>query len=322
MIPYLSPQAKEEFLHDHKMIDSPLTEEDHRCLSSINFHFLMGYTRNYRALVDSGKWEGPKNFGDIRGLLDAETELSGFLASWIHKAEQYLRALTVTYYCSVQGHGCGYMEWDKWEEIGEKGVVREILKNIRRHHEPYLDYAIKERAATLGIAVPGKHDRLDYGIWHSLLEEIPLWATIDSFTVGTLSQFLNYCEIPGTEGGKLSTAIAQELGVSKNHFSQVMHCFSVTRNLLFHQQRLWMRPVPVSPGVPKHLLRRRYQGEGFKDQNREAHFIALINISQLLPRAERTRYLDSLDSFMQNNELYRMGIMESPFSKTNPNRRY
>ena len=82
-IPFLPPQQQEQFLRDRQMIDHPtLSPGDKEWLRTVNFHFLMGYARHYRNLVDNGYLTGPKKFADIRALVDAEADLATFLTPW------------------------------------------------------------------------------------------------------------------------------------------------------------------------------------------------------------------------------------------------
>lgn len=114
-IPYLSSEGKLHYLVSHKMIDActplPISSE---ILQAINFHFLMGYARHYRNLVDNGYHHGPKSFQEIQQLAEAECDLAAFLTPWIRKAECHLRALTVKHCCSLQKHGEGYLDCSQW----------------------------------------------------------------------------------------------------------------------------------------------------------------------------------------------------------------
>lgn len=68
-------------------------------------------------------------------------------------------------------------------------------------------------------------------------------------------------------------------------------------------------------------LEERYSGFNFGSTYKQAHFIALANISKLLPQSDREQYLNELDTFMNENELYALGIMQPPFLKFTPTRR-
>ena len=73
-----------------------------------------------------------------------------------------------------------------------------------------------------------------------------------------------------------------------------------------------MRPMPKSPGISNDL-QRRYRNHGFKKKNKQAHFIALISVSQFLPQKEQKEYLSQLEKVVAENELFELGVIQSPF---------
>ena len=316
-IPFLHPDQQERFLHDHRMIgDGTLDSEHRKWLKTINFHFLMGYARHYRDLVEAGQVRGPKAFADIKGLVDSEAELATFLTPWIRRVEWVLRAETVKHFCMQQGTGENYLDSGAWtcSERRAERVQVAMLRDILRHGEPYVTSEINERAQQKGIPIPTWCDLQNRIEVMELVEHLPLWSVIDSFTVGTLGKFLRFCG--NQPGGKKSVndLVAADLQVPKRAFNKTVESFGITRNLVFHHQRLWMRPMPKSPGLGN-VLERRYPDDQLKTTFKQAHFIALASISKLLPEPEREIYLDGLDEFMEKNPLYTMGIKTPVFAK-------
>lgn len=320
-IPFLPTQQQEKFLRDRQMIDhSTLSTDDKEWLRTVNFHFLMGYARHYRDLTDSGYRSGPKRFAEIRALVDAEADLATFLTPWIRRAELHIRAVTVKHFCSAQGTGEGYLDPSSWTTRGAVETERlqvTMLRDILRHGEPYVTDEIKARARARGMDVPRWCDRNNAQDVTYLVQNLPFWAIVDSFTVGTLGKFLRYCGRQPGGTKQVNDLVAKELNVPKRAFNITVECFGITRNLVFHHQRLWMRPMPKSPGFSKELDR-RYPTGGFKTTNKQAHFIALASISRLLPAAERETYLDALDKFLDERPLFKMGIVSPPFAQFRP----
>lgn len=319
-VPFLPPEEQEPFLFSAGMIeDIPLTQAEEDWLHSVNFHFLMGYARHYRNLVDEELRSGPKLFSEIKNLVDTEARFAVFITPWIRRAEWHLRALTVKHYCSAQEHGEGYLDCSKWP--GKESRCRKIrfgmLRDIHRHGEPYVTEHFKKRAKLIETSVPKRCARDNEETWLRLISGLPLWAVVDSFTIGTLGKFIQNCgKQPG--GSELvSKLIATELGITHRNLGITVESFGITRNLVFHHQRLWMRPMPKSPGIPNDL-EKRYSNYDFGVTYKQAHFIALATISKLLPQSERGQYLDELETFMNENELYALGIMQPPFLKFTP----
>lgn len=314
-IPFLGLQEREKFLREHNMIDDKkLSDEDRLWLETVNFHYLMGYARNYRAMARQRIVEGPKSFADIRSILDVEVKFSAFMMPWLRQAEWFLRALTVKHFCEKQGTGEGYLNLEKWRshKDGDRELLQhKILDSIQRHPEPYVVDHIKEYADKYDLKPPD-YSYQNRDTWLRLVENLPLWAVIDSFSIGTLGKFIMLCGDQQKGTNPVWKCIAGDLGITAKHFSTAVDSFAVTRNLIFHHQRLWMRPMSKSPGISKEL-QRKFKNAGFKSKNKQAQFIALLNISRFLPKHDRKCYLEALEEIVSSNELFRIGIMESPF---------
>src|SRR5699024_8816880 len=145
----------------------------------------MGYARHYRNLIDESHWKGPKTLTEIKSLVDSEDELAAFLAPWIRRAETHLRALTVKYYCEQQLHGEGYLDIAFWTQP-KKQVQLTMLKDIKRHGEPYDQYHIEQQTRHAGFEIPKWCTFENRETWLSLVQELPLWSVVDSFSIGTL----------------------------------------------------------------------------------------------------------------------------------------
>ena len=315
-IPFLTPPQKERFLRDHEMItDSCMSEEEKKWLETINFHYFIGYARNYRALVGRGLINKPKYFCEIRSIIESEVHLSAFMMPWLRKAEWNLRALTVKHFCKTQEHGEGYLNTSTWlshTDCDREQLQSTMLRCIHRHPERYVVEHIKNQSNQNGLKEPPQYSYTTHDQCLALVQELPLWAVIDSFSIGTLSKFIMLCGTRPKDTDPVWKHITQELGISAQRFSTTMEGFGVTRNLIFHHQRLWMRPMPKSPGISNDL-QRRYRNHGFKKKNKQAHFIALISVSQFLPQKEQKEYLSQLEKVVAENELFELGVIQSPF---------
>lgn len=316
-IPYLQPHERERFLFEKRMIDEGIESPAQReWLESVNFHFLMGYARHYRNLVDDSHWQGSKSLGELQSLVQSEDALAAFMAPWIRLAETNLRALTVKHYCGQQLHGEGYLDISLWAE-SKKNVQLKMLQDIQRHGEPYVQNHIKIRATNLGIEIPYWCGHTERETWLTLVDGLPLWSIVDSFSIGTLGKFLRYCGSQPFGETAVGDLVATDLGINKSSFNKSVECFGITRNLIFHHQRIWMRPLPKNPGFAKDLDR-RYKRFEMRTKNKQAHFIALASLSKLLPEASRETYLAQLDAFMESHQLLALGIIQPPFLQFTP----
>ena len=312
-------QDQISFLHSHGMIEEKhIAEADQDWLQSINFHHLIGYARNYRELVNRKIIDEKKTLSQIRSIIDMEAKLSAFMVPWLREAEWHLRALTVKNYCEEQQHGEGYLNISRWtsRHNGDREKLQqEMVASIFRHREPYVTNHIKDTAIATKVQIPKFYNPRDHEICLDLIKELPLWSVIDSFSVGTLGKFIALCGMqPGTtENCTVKEGIAKELEILPKFFDKTVDSFAITRNSIFHHQRLWMRPMPKSPGLPN-FFDRRYKKYDLKEKNKQAQFIALISTSRLLPKKNREAYLDGLESTISENEIFKIGITQCPFS--------
>lgn len=299
-----------------------MSNDDLQWLRSINFHFLLGYARNLRSLRDGGLTDSPQTIEVLRSLIKTENDFVSFIAPWLRIAEWNLRSLTIKHFCGPLGHGEGFLDVDGWVSHypGDcERIQSKMLDAIRRHGEPYTVDFLEKSARRLGIEVPDYYGAENHDTWIQLTKELPFWAAIDSFSVGTLGKFIMQCNgVSCRESGDdnsqpLWKAISQELGISNSKFSINVDAFGVFRNLVFHHQRIWMRPMPKSPGIPKELDK-KYRDYKLKGKNREAHLVVLLAISKFMPHFERERYQNELLSFLERDPLFAMGITTSPFT--------
>ena len=317
-MPFLDPQSKEAFLREHSMLDGPpLSSEEVEWLATINFHHLMGYTRNFRALVGRGIVNYPKKLEVVRGVIEAESRLGEFMTPWLRRAEWYLRSLTVENYCELQGHGVGYLESNNWVEHSagsSEKLQASIVNSVLRHGEPYVSERIKQKAKRLGV---NRHRKFEWNAREeciAFVEDLPLWATIDSFSLGELGKFIMHCGIQPEGDDDVWRKISHKLGITARNFDASLAGFGAIRNQLFHHQRVWMKPMSKSPGI-NNTLNRRYRDFAFKGKNKQAPFIALAMVSSFLPAQEREEFLNGLEEVIQKNPLFQLGIMSAPSLK-------
>lgn len=305
------------------MIDSSeLSGEDKQWLSTVNFHYLLGYARNLRELKKANLTDAPQTVGLLRELIETETNFVSFLTPWLRSAEWHLRSLTVNNFCSAQGHGEGYLDCSSWSSFAEgdgEKLRNKMLDSIKRHGEPYVTNHLKRSAASFDVDLPKSYDPSEKELWLKLVDGLPLWAVVDSFSIGTLGKFIMLCnEQPkcnqdSNEEPLVWKRISRDLGITASHFSVTVDAFGVLRNSVFHHQRLWMRPMSKSPGLAKDL-ERRYKDCGFKNRNKQAQFISIAMLSKFLPSYQRSDFLTLLDEFLNQNQLFKLGIVTSPFA--------
>lgn len=324
-IPYLELDDQITFLCEHDLIDhTPLSEQDLQWLSTVNFHYLLGYACNLRTLCNEKIVPEQRTVPRLKRLIDTEAHFAAFLTPWLRLAEWNLRNLTVKHFCSPRKHGEGYLDTSNWsgehQQGGHSKLQAKMLDSIQRHGEPYTVKALAEAANALNVKVPRQFVPSDKDLWLSLTQNLPLWAVVDSFSIGTLGKFIMVCGDnsaeckPGQDPTLVWKLISADLGIGAQRFSQTIDAFGVFRNMTFHHQRLWMRPMAKSPGLPK-ALGRKYQEFDLQRRNKQAQLVMLLVLSNLLPTNLRTTYLDDLMNALDQDPLFRLGIVSAPFAE-------
>ena len=313
--PYLLPENREAYLRSKGLIEGDISDDDREWLYFINPHYLISYARNYQLLVEQNQITEPKTLSNIRGIVETDAQLAAVLMPWMRTAELNLRALTLKHYCAGHQFGDGYLDisrWTRMQEGDDKRLQGALLNSISRCGEPHVaEHLDRKWAKSHTGDRPKVYDNHEHELWLELCSGLPLWAVVDSFSMGTLGKFIMRCGVQSQEN-PLFKEIAGELGITAKYFGTAVESFGITRNLLFHHQRLWMRPMPKSPGLSKDLIR-KYRNYDFKEKHKQAQFIALLTISRFLPRKQRDCYLDELENTIDQNEVFSLGIKKPPF---------
>lgn len=318
-IPVLNDAQQIDYLVSRGMISSAaVSESDALWLSNYNFHFIVGYARNLRNMARAGLVEHDGGIGKLRGLVESDNELAGFMAPWLRRAELYLREVVVRAYTHVYSRGEGFLDSALFDAAMQDyhvdNLQREVADGIAKFREPYVQEYLRTAAARHGVEVPRRCIGNNREEWLKLLDELPLWAAIDSFSLGAVGKYVRALEQSRGVYPGVRTHMARELDITPRKLDVTIESLSITRNLIFHQQRLWMRPMPKSPGLPKDL-QRRYPDIDFREQYKESHIVALLAVSKLLPHDMRETYLDQLDELLASRPLLARGIITAPFAK-------
>lgn len=318
-IPVLNTAEQLDYLVSRGMISSAaVSESDALWLSNYNFHFIVGYARNLRDMARAGLVEHDGGIGKLRDLVESDNELAGFMAPWLRRAELYLREVVVRAYTHVYSRGEGFLDSARFDAKAPahhvSNLQREVADGIAKFREPYVQEYLRTAAARHGVEVPRRCNGNNREEWLELLEELPIWAAIDSFSLGAVGKYVRALEqFRGVYPG-VRTHMARELGITPRKLDVSIESLSITRNLIFHQQRLWMRPMPKSPGLPKDLAR-RYPDIDFDGDFKESHMVALLAVAKLLPHEVRDGYLDQLDELLASRPLLARGIVTAPFAE-------
>lgn len=306
-LPFLDVEQRVEYLYARDYFNpGTLTDEDKRRLSRINFHYFLGYARNYRMLVGRNKILSDKSPSYVFSIIDKDHELSEYLYRGLRKAEWRLRATAVALYCEKFPSTRSFLKSDQFKTVSEiengSDVVASIVAQTLRYGEPYVKEHVEAKCETLGIDPRWKlHDSVSFSTKIELIEDLPLWAIVDGFSFGLLTRFVERCDCGGSD--EVWRNAAKALGIPAAIFSTNLRSLVVLRNQVAHHSRLWMKPTTDSPRPPK-LFARSLRGVESKSPLVGFYNLAMFQGDSSLART----YAAGIEERLGSQGPYRYGI--------------
>ncbi|MDO5068215.1 MAG: Abi family protein [Propionibacteriaceae bacterium] len=303
--PFLTAREQVKYLYAKNYVEpDSITPDEQARLAELNFHHLLGYARNYRALVGRKQITVPsKSLSDVLSVIDGDTQLSALLHEGLRVAECHLRAVIIKHYCSKFDPAGSYLQRSQYlatSQGSDEHLVKAILTHIFRHDEPYILDVLKRSAEEKGLPCPKEYDQSNHQNCAKVADSLPLWAVVDSFSLGLLGRFVMACDTDKTQ--PVWKAVANDLNISKQVFETQLKSLTYLRNCVAHHARLWMRPTADSPKKPR-LFESRLRGSDPKSM-----YWALMNLATFLPDSQRRPFADRIDTLLENNHLHRHGI--------------
>lgn len=297
--PFLTLDQRVEYLHDKNyLFGSAPSEHARERLGSVNFHYFLGYARNYRLLGSLGRVPTGHTLDSMFAVIDADCHLAVAIFRGLRKLEWRLRALYVEHHCSVFPPNACYLDPGHYQ-VFKPGLppLPEILENhIRRSREPY----VVEHFTTSDDA-----------------GELPVWAVVDTWSFGALSRAI--CEtvpvtLPDDDGDRrLWKDVAGSLGVSATTIMSKLEAMTVLRNLIAHHSRLWMRPTSFTAKIPKVFPENVRNGVQPKSM-----YGAVLTLAEMLgPRSDGGALLAEVDQVLDSNPAFKLGITH-PITRNAP----
>lgn len=127
-------------------------------------------------------------------------------------------------------------------------MIESLLVHVYRHDEPYVDECLREASRLKGINKPRRYEAQCHSDCLALAADLPLWAVVDSFSLGLLGQFLMNCDTDNSS--PVWKAVAKDLDISAQVFETQVKSLAYLRNSVAHHARLWMRPTSDSAKKP------------------------------------------------------------------------
>ena len=295
--PFLTLDERLEYLsRKNYLFDSETTDDDRSRLATLNFHYFLGYARNYRHLASIAQVPTDDVLARVLRLVELDRALSVVLFDGLRRLEWKLRACLVDQHCGLFPTTTCYLDVAHYRVFNPRlpELHTSLRKHIERSREPFV-------AAHLAQGLP--------------TADLPIWAVVDTWTFSDLSRVVSetapVVDQSTGEERRLSKGIAGALGVSASTIISNLEAISVLRNLVAHHSRLWMRPATIKPQIPKvypaHVRR------GVDPESLYGVFLALAEL--LGHRLDGQEFLRKVDAIVDSNPAYKLGITR-PVSKS------
>ena len=306
--PYLTPIQRAEYLVDRGYIDSgELSDEATSFLGRTNFHYFLGYARNFRRLRRDGLIEGDDRIDRVIEMVRLDHEVSTRLFTGLRTLEWRLRSALVDHHCQLYPAAGCFLKPEHFTVMSADATPVEIVlrEQIARSREPFV----------LGLFE--KHETSNGRTWHdsprkmtdanrlAAMQDLPIWAAVDGWTLGLLERVVSETKpaMIGNEPTYLWKNVASTFSVSNTMFQTQLSSVIVLRNLVAHHSRLWMRPTTVSPKKPK------IYAKLLRDSDHKSMYVLWLTLASFLQSGGVDRALiDDLDALVARDPLYELGV--------------
>lgn len=308
--PFLTLDQQIEYLYKKYYFDrGTFDDTDRNRLGSINFHYFLGYARNFRELHFKRKITGPKDPSRVFRLIDIDAQVSGHLYIGIRNAEWLLRHYLVREYCQKYDPRGTYLDHSNYLELGSEYandyLARGLMSDILEYGEDYVVSQLKESSKKNRIAVPRRCTEANWEDCRKLTRELPLWAVVDSFSLGRLVKLIQRCDGDSDPQSHLWRDIAKDFEIKPKTFQSGMDSLRSLRNLISHHSRLWSRPTTNTPRKQGIF---RSKMESCHDKSMLPAFYNVASFQGLV--VNRRQFATDLEAIINSNEDYYLGVSQ------------
>ncbi|WP_180342474.1 Abi family protein [Actinomyces wuliandei] len=317
--PYLSLDDRLAYLRSHGYVhgNDEISARSRSFLADVNFHYYLGYARNYRTLVRKGLAEFHGAADRIIDIIELDHQLAEHTYTAVRIFEWRLRAHFVIEHCRHHPPTECFLSPGHFtsRSTGGKPTSARVREEILRSREPYILEQFAAHARTCGAPWQGSPSLLDKAQQSEVLKSLPIWAVVDSWSLGLLTDVIMETR-PGKQQPETPPwkSVAQAFGISNQVLDTQLRSLIVLRNMIAHHSRLWMRPATRAPKKPK-IYRRRARNV----QDRSLYTVLLALASFLRSDSRDTVFLDKVDRLLESNKIFAQGI-RSPLTTSEPPR--
>lgn len=308
--PFLSLEERVEYLYKKDYFArGSLAENDITRLESMNFHYFLGYARNFRELHFDGKLKGGKTPDRVFRLIDVDARVSEILYSGVRNAEWLLRHYLVQEYCEKFDPFGSFLDFENYVELGDDytndHLARGLMNDILEYSEGYVVEQLSEACKTLKCPHPKRCDKSNWEDCKNLSEHLALWSVVDSFSLGRLVKLIQRCDNTPDDTQRIWRKIAADMDIPARRFGAGMESLRSLRNLVSHQSRLWLRPTT-------NTVSKRGQFRKKIDRCHSKSMLpAFYNVASFQgSEANRFAFAGRLEAVIDSEPDYKLGVSE------------
>ena len=277
-----------------------LSDDDRDMLACSNFHYLLGYFRNYNKYKSEGLLPENPGISDVLNLVRMDVEVSSLLYGYMRQSEQAIRAAWVDVFCTYRSPH-EYLNPDAYicmdQDRPVDALIKDMMRHILRYREPYVRERVEEwwkSCAKSSSKTPSEN----------------LWSVVDSFSLGLLSHAVvqSYASETSADSGDpekmlLYKKTAERMGVNHKHFEGRLRSLTTLRNRVAHGSRLWMMPTTDTPAKPKIFAK------DLREADPKGMLVSFANVALLQGNTRRQREAwKAIKALVEQNESYRVGV--------------
>ncbi|WP_165062216.1 Abi family protein [Adlercreutzia sp. ZJ154] len=214
-------------------------------LAKTNYYRFSGYAREFQVDPRYGdnRFINGSSFESINEVVRLDSKMRLLLMEQLSVIEIAVRALIAHEYGRAYGEKAFYLDAnfyhqsDNSKEDRPFDIVKNILSDLSRDKGNMVSRYVDESGA-------GE----DFDSRIRRYANVPIWVAVEVVSFGRISNMISYAK--DLEPAK---AAAGTLGVQWAPFADVIHSFSVLRNLCAHHRQLWNRRMGILCPVQKKL---------------------------------------------------------------------
>ena len=316
-----SIKKQKEYLVDKRYFPQGITlsDDDRDMLACSNFHYLLGYFRNYNKYKNEGLLPENPDISDVLDIVRMDVAVSSRLYGYVRQSEQAIRAAWVKAFCSKR-QPSDYLNPDAYlcmnQDRPVDTLIKDMMRHILRYREPYVRERIEAWWKSYGKG-SSKTPSENLDDWENVEElrkmmqkELPLWSVVDSFSLGLLSHAVvqSYASETSTESGDAEKLLlykktAEYMGVNHKHFEGRLKSLTTLRNRVAHGSRLWMMPTTDTSAKPKVFAK------DLREADPKGMLVSFANVALLQGNTRRQREAwKAIKALVEQNESYRVGV--------------